>query len=63
MKITKVSTNVNATKELYGEYQNAAKYIKQAIDCLASMDNKSETCIESVANLGVVLLDLQNAKK
>ncbi len=44
-------------------YDDAMKHIRCAIDSLTSDKSKSKQTVEAVANLSVVLFDLQNKRK
>lgn len=62
MRITKSSkTSVKASKQLSANDQ-ALQHIKAAIDILGKSGNKDAVTKDSIANLGVVMLDLKANK-
>ena len=59
----KVSKNPSPEAEVQAannsaKYAEATKYIRAAVDCLGKMAKDDILAKESIANLGVVLLDL-----
>ncbi len=57
MKISKSNTTVSTNSS--SNCEEAKKHIKAAIDCLGKDAKESIVAKESIANLSVVLLDLQ----
>ena len=66
MRITKVTKEVKATKDVdvkaSTETDKALQHIKAAIDILGKSGSKDAVTKDSIANLGVVMLDLKSGK-
>lgn len=61
-RCTKVNTDTNIVEEPIANqnsYADGIKYIKMAIDSLATVARDDQLAKESIANLSVVLFDLQ----
>lgn len=58
MKISKTKTDAQKTKG--DKYSECTTKIQEAIDCLCKVAGDDVVAKESIANLGVVLLDLKS---
>ena len=62
MRITKVSKDVKASKQISANDQ-ALQHIKAAIDILGKSGQKDDITKDSIANLGIVMFDLKGNQK